>query len=77
MVHKNPNDGTNQLGWSRSGQPAQGTTEMKAVFSMDIKGTTSINSSDAISSSSGGVTDTRRDGGRAMRDAIRVLYLRK
>ena len=36
-------------------------TEMKAVFSMDIKGTISTSCWQEISSSSGGVTETRRD----------------
>jgi hypothetical protein len=37
---------------------------MKAVFSMEINGIISISCSEATSSSSGGVTDVRRDGGR-------------
>lgn len=41
-------------------------TEMKAVFSMDIKGTISTSCWQEISSSSGGVTETRRDCGSAM-----------
>lgn len=36
-------------------------TEMKAVLSIEIRGTTSISSWLAMSSSSGGVTDCRRD----------------
>ena len=41
-------------------------TEMKAVFSMDIKGIISTSCWQEISSSSGGVTETRRDCGSAM-----------
>ena len=42
------------------------TTEMKAVFSIVIKGTISTISWDAMSSNSGGVTETRRETGRAI-----------
>ena len=39
---------------------------MKAVFSIEISGIISIRCSDATSSSSGGVTDVRRDRGSDM-----------
>ena len=41
-------------------------TEMKAVFSIVTRGTISMSCSDAINSSSGGVTDVLSDCGRAM-----------
>ena len=42
------------------------STDIKAVLSIAISGTTSIKCSDAISSSSGGLMDTRSSCGRAM-----------
>ena len=41
-------------------------TEMKAVFSIVTRGTISMSCSDAINSSSGGVTDVLSDCGRAI-----------
>ena len=41
-------------------------TEIKAVFSIVTRGTMSISCSEAISSSSGGVTDVLSDCGRAI-----------
>ena len=46
---------------------------MKAVFSMDIKGTISTSCWQEISSSSGGVTETRRDCGSAMAKTMKAL----
>lgn len=42
-------------------------TEMKAVFSIVIKGTISTSCSEAMSSSSSGVTDVLKDCGNAIR----------
>jgi len=43
-----------------------GRTEMKAVRSMEMRGTISTSSSEAISSSSGGVIEFRKEGGSAI-----------
>jgi len=41
-------------------------TEIKAVRSIEIRGTISTSSSEAMSSSSGGVIEFRKEGGSAM-----------
>ena len=48
---------------------------MKAVFSMDIKGTTSTSCWQEMSSSSGGVTEIRRDCGSAILRASFVMWV--
>jgi hypothetical protein len=64
------------LGYALSCEAFTGrsSTEIKAVFSMDMRGIISMSCWQAMSSSSGGVTDARRAGGRDM-DAVVRLYL--
>lgn len=55
------------LDWPSSDSNAtekRGGTEMKAVFSMEMSGMISTSCWDAMSSSSGGVTEVRRDWGK-------------
>lgn len=49
-------------------------TEMKAVFSIEISGIISTSCSDATNSSSGGVTDVRRDRGSDMIAHTLILF---
>lgn len=50
-----------------------GRTEMKAVRSMEMRGTISMSSSEAMSSSSGGVIEFRKERGSAMARKVVVV----